>query len=427
MPTPWVAGVASGISIHTGIPVYVIRILFIVSFITLFAAGLIAYLLFVALLPLDAGQNTAGQRGAQALTAVGESRREATSRNQMMMAGFSLVGISVLLLLVMQTDGLSLRTVFSGILVLAGLTLSWVQASHTGQWRSLKFWLYLSAGLFLVLSGTTIYLAGSGATGELIRGALFGGGVILIVLVTLAPLWVRMSRQLSHAQEEKVRETERADIAAHLHDSVLQTLTLIRGSAENPAKVRALALSQERELRSWLYTGQSEAASSTAEALREAATQVEATYGMAIDVVTVGDLTPGPNELALVAAAAEALKNAVRHGAPPVSVFMEITAEKVNIYVKDRGPGFDLTSIPDDRHGVRGSIIGRVERVGGSAILRRLDPGIEVQLSVPRSEAASIRLIPLPAEGLPNPYALPQPPATLHTAPNQPENSQETP
>ena len=195
-------------------------------------------------------------------------------------------------------------------------------------------------------------------------------------------MWLRTTKDLSQAQAQRVRESERADIAAHLHDSVLQALTLIRASAEDPARVRAIALTEERELRAWLYTGHAQAADSLDAAVTEAVVGVESRYGVPISVVVVGDMRPGPGELALVAALAEA----VRHGAPPVSVYVEVRPQAVEAFIKDSGEGFDPASIAADRHGVRDSIVGRMRRTGGNATIRRLARGTEVALSVPRSD-----------------------------------------
>ena len=204
--------------------------------------------------------------------------------------------------------------------------------------------------------------------------------------VVLAPLWLRTNRALADTRAAEIREAERADIAAHLHDSVLQTLTLIRASAEDPSRVRAIALTEERELRAWLYTGHAQAADSLEAAVTEAVGGVESRYGVPISVVVVGDMRPGPGELALVAALAEACQNAVRHGAPPVSVYVEVRARVVEAFVKDNGEGFDPATIAADRHGVRDSIVGRMRRAGGSATIRALAHGTEIALSVPRSD-----------------------------------------
>ena len=195
---------------------------------------------------------------------------------------------------------------------------------------------------------------------------------------------------LPEAQDGRIHLEEalegRFDIAAHLHDSVLQALTLIRASAEDPARVRAIALTEERELRAWLYTGHAQAADSLEAAVTEAVVGVESRYGVPISVVVVGDMRPGPGELALVAALAEACQNAVRHGAPPVSVYVEVRPRAIEAFVKDNGQGFDPATIAADRHGVRDSIVGRMRRAGGSATIRRLARGTEIALSVPRSD-----------------------------------------
>jgi len=135
----------------------------------------------------------------------------------------------------------------------------------------------------------------------LLRGGLIGAALVAGVLFALVPMWLRTTKDLSQAQAQRVRESERADIAAHLHDSVLQALTLIRASAEDPARVRAIALTEERELRAWLYTGHAQAADSLEAAVTEAVVGVESRYGVPISVVVVGDMRPGPREPALIA------------------------------------------------------------------------------------------------------------------------------
>ena len=145
-------------------------------------------------------------------------------------------------------------------------------------------------------------------------------------------------------------------------------------------------MTEERELRAWLYTGHAQAADSLEAAVTEAVGGVESRYGVPISVVVVGDMRPGPGELALVAALAEACQNAVRHGAPPVSVYVEVRPGAVESFIKDNGVGFDPSAIAPDRHGVRDSIVGRMRRAGGNATIRALARGTEIALSVPRSD-----------------------------------------
>lgn len=388
MPAPWISGVASGLSVHLGLPVVWVRVLFVLGSVYV-GVGIVLYILLAIFVPKDDG-NTTDQmtRGAPPLARVNARSQSSITRTQITMVGMGFLALSGLVFYAIGNNSVSHRWVISAVLVLSGLWLAWNQANNVAQWRTAGFWAKVLGGMLLVILGATIFLSETSATGELLKGALYGATLMIAVLFMLAPLWLRAAGQLSQAQARQVRETERAHIAAHLHDSVLQTLTLIRGVADQPAKVRALALGQEAELRAWLYTGQADAGVSTVQALRDQITQTESLYGVAVDVVTVGDVTPQANELALVAAASEAVKNAVRHGIPPVSVYMEARPDLVEVYIKDRGVGYDIDTIPDDRHGVRGSIIGRIERVGGTVTIRRLTPGTEVHLTVPRTDSA---------------------------------------
>ncbi len=103
---------------------------------------------------------------------------------------------------------------------------------------------------------------------------------------------------------------------------------------------------------------------------------------MTVDVVSVGDLALDERLRPLVAAAREALTNAARHsGAPRVDVYAEVAGTRVEVFVRDRGRGFDLAAVPEDRLGVRRSIVDRVERHGGSARIRTAPgEGTEVRL-----------------------------------------------
>jgi signal transduction histidine kinase len=198
-----------------------------------------------------------------------------------------------------------------------------------------------------------------------------------------APWGVRLWGDLRTEQAQRIRETERADIAAHLHDSVLQTLALIQRQADDPAKVTRLARAQERELRGWLYAGPLGSKASLGSAVTEVAHEVEDLHGIPIELVVTGDSPLDVGGTALIGALREALLNAVRHGAAPVSAYVEVGPELVEAFVRDHGPGFDLNAVPQDRFGVRESILGRMARHGGSAKLRRLEDGTEVCLALP--------------------------------------------
>jgi signal transduction histidine kinase len=197
-------------------------------------------------------------------------------------------------------------------------------------------------------------------------------------------------RELGDERAARARESERADIAAHLHDSVLQTLALIRARADDPAEVARMARAQERELREWLYDDRPAPGTSVTAALRAIVAEVEDSRSgpggdpVAIDTVAVGDRVPDADTEALLQATREALVNAVVHGRPPVSLYLEVGQDAVEVFVRDHGDGFDVDAVGPDRFGVRESIMGRVQRRGGSAsVTCRPGRGTEVHLRVP--------------------------------------------
>jgi signal transduction histidine kinase len=87
----------------------------------------------------------------------------------------------------------------------------------------------------------------------------------------------------------------------------------------------------------------------------------------------------------MVAASREALVNAARHAqVATVSLYSEVESDQVSVFVRDRGVGFDPGTVQPSRHGVRGSIIGRMERHGGRAeIISKPGEGTEVRLTMP--------------------------------------------
>lgn len=191
----------------------------------------------------------------------------------------------------------------------------------------------------------------------------------------------------------RIRAQERAEVAAHVHDSVLHTLTLIQRNAEDAGEVRRLARAQERELRNWLYkpegTGKDEEPETLAEAVKKAAAEVEDKHGVPIEVVVVGDCPLDEGLVAQIQAAREAMVNAAKYGGEggAVQVYAEVEGRTVFVSVRDRGPGFDLDAVPEDRMGVRESIIGRMQRNGGTARLRSVPGGgTEVELEMERAD-----------------------------------------
>ncbi len=188
------------------------------------------------------------------------------------------------------------------------------------------------------------------------------------------------------AQEARTRAEERSDMAAHLHDSVLQTLALIQRQADDGRQVKTLARQQERELREWLFGGSTPAPGHLVDEVQAMAADIERRYGVEIDVVAVGDCELTEELRALVRATGEATTNAARHsGDDNVSIYIETAADTVTIFVRDRGAGFDMEQVGADRHGLDESIVGRMQRHGGTAVVRT-DPGqgTEVELRMSR-------------------------------------------
>jgi signal transduction histidine kinase len=244
-------------------------------------------------------------------------------------------------------------------------------------------------GVALVLAGGFAFLWANGATrpaGEALLAAL---AVLIAVALIFAPSWRRLARSLAAERTERIRSQERADVGAHLHDSVLQTLALIQRSADDPKQVAALARRQERELRGWLANGDSrEPGDTLADALDAAAVAVETATGRSIEVVAVGDCPLDERGSAVVAAAREAMLNAAKFaGEETVSVYAELSHRRIQVFVRDHGAGFDLATVPPQRRGVRESIIGRMHRASGNAAVRSLPGGgTEVEIAVERGE-----------------------------------------
>ncbi len=238
-------------------------------------------------------------------------------------------------------------------------------------------------GALLLMVGTTWMLGATDpdALIPVLAGVgLTVGGVAVVAGPWMATLW----RDLSEERRARIRTEERAEVAAQLHDSVLQTLALIQRHPETTRAVAQLARQQERSLRTWLF--EEEASGSFADHLRAAAHQVEDRSGVPVELVVVGDLPTDVRTEALTAAAREAMANAAAHsGAATISVFAEVTEDATTVFVRDRGAGFELQEVPADRRGVRESIVARMDRHGGRATVSSTPgEGTEVALEQPR-------------------------------------------
>ncbi|HJU80460.1 MAG TPA: hypothetical protein VJ796_01810 [Acidimicrobiia bacterium] len=188
------------------------------------------------------------------------------------------------------------------------------------------------------------------------------------------------------AEDQQARAEEKATLAAHLHDSVLQTLALVQREASDSTRVAALARRQEQELRGWLYGSSDGQAAGLARSLELAASELEEAYGGKVEVVAVGDTPVEGSAKAILAAGREGMLNALKHsGTNRIDVYLEVLAQNIKLFVRDRGVGFNRVAVPADRAGIRDSIEGRIRAVGGKVEIRSPSgQGTELRIEVPR-------------------------------------------
>lgn len=379
-PAALMGGVCAGIATHLGVNVWLVRAIF-AGLLFLNGVGALAYALAIALIP--AGNPASSQLAAPTrLAAQLNQLQSKDGRDQATTIFSGVVLLALAAILVAWSRGWLESNAYLPLLIIGcGAALAWSQAEevmHTP--RSMAAIARLAAGLALAVLGVLIWLSDHTDMSGMLIGAFAALVMLSVVALVLAPLWLGVIRQLSQTQAAQARASERADIAAHLHDSVLQTLTLLRAQADDPQRVAALALSQERELRAWLYGDNHPTNENLRSEVESVSREIEQLYGVPVDSVIVGDTPATAKTRVLTSALREALANAVRHGKPPISLYVEVSGQEVEAYVRDHGAGFELEAINPDRHGVRDSIIGRMQRHGGSATIRAREPGTEVCL-----------------------------------------------
>ena len=288
---------------------------------------------------------------------------------------------AVLLLLVagsllLKAVGVSGRGVVGIVLVAGGLALAWRKGGGFRPEAPLSF-----GGIAIAAFGAVVLLQDSSAPTRVLAPGAVAGGLLLIA----GPWLWRLALERDAERSARIRTEERADVAARVHDSVLQTLALIQRHAGEPRRVAALARRQERELRGWLYGDHpiGDDGSSLVAALSAAAADVEELHGVRIELASAGDAPPVN---ALVLAAREAMANAAKFsGVDEIDVYVEVAGDRVAVFVRDRGAGFEPASVPEDRRGIRESIKGRLERAGGTAdVTSTPGGGTEVELRLPR-------------------------------------------
>lgn len=398
---PILGGVAAGLARHLGFPVLWVRAGFVLAAF-LGGFGVVFYAGLWWLLPSDAHFET-GAPGIESATRGGRRPGRIRRLGDIGPAiALAALGLGAILLL---EAVLGRGAIFwPMVIAIVGVALLWRQADEAqrerwldstgridpvrvvfgrGGWAS---YARVGAGVLLIVLALVIYSVHGGSL-SMARDVTVAALLSIVGLAIVIGPWIyRLASDLSDERAERVRTQERADVAAHLHDSVLQTLALIQKNADDAIAVARLARAQERDLRSWLYAGESTDERTVASALRGVAARVEDEYAVSVDVVTVGD---GEFEEVLrpvVNATGEALTNAAKHaGTGKVDVYAEVTDTAVDVFVRDRGRGFDPAAVPADRYGVRHSIVDRMQRHGGTAEVRSvLGEGTEVRLHLSR-------------------------------------------
>ncbi len=368
----WIAGVCTGLAAHLNWPLALVRITFLVLTLAN-GLGLLAYGLLWVVMPLQPDAP--------------RTRRMDSVR----IAALAVIAFGGAIV-VLTWNWLDFPTVAAPLLVLAiGLVILWQQWDSANQEPRHTWWRIARPILGIALVATALAALVVGGVGW-IQGARALAAILLLVggaALIASPWLLSVYSELAAERKGRIREQARAEMAAAVHDSVLQTLALIQRSAADPVQVRNLARTEERRLRSWLYSPLAPEHESLASAIAYAAARVEADHDAAVDVVTVGDHAMNEELDQLVAATREAIVNAARHTgtATDISVYCEVGDDEVSVYVRDRGPGFDPKDIASDRHGVRESIIGRMERIGGTAKVTSSATGTEVAL---RLEVAAL-------------------------------------
>ncbi|MGW4199411.1 PspC domain-containing protein [Streptomyces sp. NPDC004726] len=395
-------GVARGLAGHLGLPVAWVRLVFF-GLLMADGLGILLYAVFWVVIPLGVGGRAVQPRSLVEVIDDGRRRLRKPDKGQLVAMIALLLG-GAIFISDLDTSSSANRYVWPMLLVGAGVILVWRQADNArhaswteeGSRRRRLFQMGRAlAGVALVGMGLTVFIVVQGSAAQLGNVLTAAIAVMAGVALLAGPWLVRMTQDLTEERTMRIRAQERAEVAAHVHDSVLHTLTLIQRNADDAGEVRRLARAQERELRNWLYrpegTGKEddEEPDTLADAVKKSAAEVEDKHGVPLEVVVVGDCPLDERLAACMQAAREAMVNAAKYGGEggAVQVFAEVEGRTVFVSVRDRGPGFDPDSVPEDRMGVRESIIGRMQRNGGTARLTSAPgEGTEVELRMERAD-----------------------------------------
>ena len=378
----WVAGVCSGLAAALGVQVGALRAVVVLLSLGSLPAVALLYALAWAFVPPAGPDDGAGSGPGEPGGGLVIGGRPADVLDAI---GVLAIVCGAVLLLGQFTAWLPAEVVVPALLATVGAGVAWGWGGRRERLRPL----FVAIGVSLVLIGGFATLAALGDLSSIGRSAAGAAVLVAGAVLLFGPWMARLARSLTEERRQRIRSEERAEVAAHLHDGVLQTLALIQKRAADDKAVRSLARRQERELRSWLYGGSNGQADATtiATLLRQELDDLEDHYAVRFDAVLVGDAPLDDAGRALVAAGREAALNAARHaGIDTVDVYLEVEPDQVSLFVRDRGRGFDPGAVASDRRGLADSISGRIRRHGGTAEVRSAPgEGTEVELSMPRA------------------------------------------
>ncbi|GAA1342926.1 ATP-binding protein [Arthrobacter roseus] len=406
-----IAGVCSGLAAHLGFSVKATRVAMVALIFAGGAGALLYAWLWIMVPAVDGGTHEVGSpataRARRPLRFPGanapgididriEARRRGTRE---LLIGVVLLLAAAMLLAYQLGADIRWGMILPLAAVALGSVIAWRQLDESrrsslmnraGAERKAGL-LRVCGGLVLVIGGLLFMVSGAVAFDEIWSSLAASLAVLAGIALVLAPWGLNVWKDLESERSARVREAERADIAAHLHDSVLQTLALIQNRAGNEQDVMRLARAQERQLRDWLYRDNQDGQGNFSERIRSITAEMEDAYGHPIDVVIVGDASStvsaalSPRTEALVLATREAVQNAAKHAGGQISVYVE-AGTALEVFVRDRGVGFDPAAVPVDRLGIRESVIGRMRRHGGTVNIRSGPDGTEMHLVMSAGE-----------------------------------------
>ncbi|QPK93848.1 PspC domain-containing protein [Actinomyces sp. zg-332] len=385
-------GVCKGLSVHLQIDILFVRFFMVITAFT--GAGIFLYIWLLIFIPKKSkGNDSFVPRQENSIVEPLTQRNNTNSFNSKSAEEFT-YGFILLLCALNYVFGIDGYGIINNLLVLfIGLLLISFESLQAYRQDNFSYRIFFAPRIivgFAVSFIAIVYFIASQflnynrnfSINQILEIVLFLVLIIVVLIVLLVPIVVLLFKSLTKTQYENFKERERANITAHLHDGVLQTLALIQQNSTNAEEVSYLARTQERDLRAWLYGHRPEEGTSTSSIIKEQISAIEDNYRKNVELVVVGDTNPNDKAHSFISALRETTINALQHGQMPVSIYVEISSQKLEFYVRDRGKGFIVEDIPPTRLGVRNSILKRVIDNGGKVTIKNSN-GCEVSVEIP--------------------------------------------